>query len=144
MQVRIALASMINALLNVSAVSRVSSGSVRLAAHMLAMFRHRFEGFVSISQKWCHGKTQQGWGGRGSRRARPVTFISGTPFPPDGISRPREERTFHLRIEDIDPARCKPEFTDAILKTLRIGLTGRSQYANNPNTWMITTRPCVS
>ena len=26
--------------------------------------------------------------------------------------------TFHLRIEDIDPARCKPEFTDAILEDL--------------------------
>ncbi len=26
--------------------------------------------------------------------------------------------TFHLRIEDIDPGRCKPEFTDAILEDL--------------------------
>jgi glutamyl-Q tRNA(Asp) synthetase len=26
--------------------------------------------------------------------------------------------TFHLRIEDIDPVRCKPEFTDAILEDL--------------------------
>ncbi len=26
--------------------------------------------------------------------------------------------TFHLRIEDIDPARCKPKFTDAILEDL--------------------------
>ena len=26
--------------------------------------------------------------------------------------------TFHLRIEDIDPSRCKPEFTDAILEDL--------------------------
>ena len=27
--------------------------------------------------------------------------------------------TFHVRIEDIDPSRCKTEFTDAILEDLQ-------------------------
>ena len=40
--------------------------------------------------------------------------------------------TFHLRIEDIDPVRCKDEFTDAILEDLAwLGLEWKPPSASN-------------
>ena len=84
------------------------------------MFRHRFEGFVSISQKWCHGKTQQGWADYARFAPSPTGYLHiGHAFSALTAFHARGKRgTFHLRIEDIDPARCKPKFTEAILEDL--------------------------